>query len=60
MFKCGIDEAGVVDLFWWQELGYTDFNRIDPDAAEASLRVRVGDTKGRSRPACEELAAFAC
>ena len=45
MFKCGIDEAGVIDLFWWHELGYTDFNQADPDAAEASLSVRIGDTK---------------
>lgn len=45
MFRCGIDEAGVVDLVWWQELGYTDFNRGDPDAAEAYLKVTIGDIK---------------
>ncbi len=45
MFKCGIDEAGVIDLFWWHDLGYTDYNRADADAAEESLRVRIGDTK---------------
>ena len=44
MFKCGIDEAGVIDLFWWHELGFTDYNRIDSDAAEEFLKVRVGDT----------------
>ena len=45
MFKCGIDEAGVIDLFWWHELGYTDYNRADAESAEEVLRVRVGDTK---------------
>ncbi len=45
MFKCGIDEAGVVDLVWWEDLGYTDFNQGDPDAAEAHLKVTIGDTK---------------
>ena len=45
LFKCGIDEAGVVDLIWWQELGYTDFNLSNPDAAEAFLKVALGDVK---------------
>lgn len=44
LFKCGIDEAGVIDLFWWHELGFTDYNRIDSDAAEEFLKIRVGDT----------------
>jgi dipeptidyl aminopeptidase/acylaminoacyl peptidase len=44
MFKCGIDEAGVIDLFWWHELGFTDYNRIDSEAAEEFLKIRVGDT----------------
>lgn len=43
LFKCGIDEAGVVDLIWWQELGYTDFNQASPAAAEAFLKVALGD-----------------
>ncbi len=45
MFHCGIDEAGVVDLIWWEELGYTDFNQGNPDAAEAYLNVTIGDLK---------------
>lgn len=45
MFKCGINEAGVVDLIWGQELGYTDFNQSDPDAAEAFYTVAMGDVK---------------
>ncbi|MEP7299711.1 MAG: S9 family peptidase, partial [Burkholderiales bacterium] len=45
LFKCGIDEAGVVDLIWLQELGYTDYNQGDPDAAEAFQKVAVGDVK---------------
>ena len=43
MFKCGIDEAGVVDLIWWQELGYTDFNQSNPAEAEAFLKEALGD-----------------
>jgi dipeptidyl aminopeptidase/acylaminoacyl peptidase len=43
LFKCGINVVGVTDLFWWLELGYTDFNRFDPDAAGAWLRMTVGD-----------------
>ncbi len=45
MFKCGIDEAGVVDLVWWEDLGYTDFNQGDPEGAGAHLKVTIGDTK---------------
>lgn len=43
MFRCGINEAGVVDLIWWQELGYTDFNQGNPDAAEAYMKITLGD-----------------
>lgn len=43
MFRCGIDEAGVTDLIWAQELGYTDFNRGDADAAEAWYKITSGD-----------------
>lgn len=43
MFRCGINGMGVTDLFWWIDLGYTDFNLIDPDAAEAYLKVAIGD-----------------
>ncbi len=45
LFRCGIDEAGVADLIWAQELGYTDFNRADPDAAEAWYKTTMGDPK---------------
>jgi len=45
MFRCGINEAGVVDLIWWQELGYTDFNRYDADASDKFLGITVGDVK---------------
>lgn len=45
LYRCGIDEAGVADLIWSQELGYTDFNQRDPDAAEAWYRVTMGDVK---------------
>lgn len=45
LFRCGINEAGVVDLVWAQELGYTDFNQSNPDAAEAWYRVAMGDVK---------------
>jgi dipeptidyl aminopeptidase/acylaminoacyl peptidase len=43
LFKCGIDVVGVTDLFWWIELGYTDFNRGDAKAAEAWLTRTIGD-----------------
>jgi len=45
LFRCGINEAGVVDLVWAQELGYTDFNQSNPDAAEAWYKVAMGDVK---------------
>jgi dipeptidyl aminopeptidase/acylaminoacyl peptidase len=45
LFRCGIDEAGVTDLIWAQELGYTDFNLGDSDAAEAWYKVTIGDVK---------------
>lgn len=44
-YRCGINEAGVTDLIWAQELGYTDFNRGNPDAAEAWYKVTMGDVK---------------
>lgn len=43
MFKCGIDVVGVVDLKWWIEIGYTDFNLGDANAATAYLTRTVGD-----------------
>jgi dipeptidyl aminopeptidase/acylaminoacyl peptidase len=43
LFKCGIDVVGVVDLNWWIELGYTDFNRSSPEEAGAWLRHTIGD-----------------
>jgi dipeptidyl aminopeptidase/acylaminoacyl peptidase len=43
MFRCGIAVAGVTDLFWWIELGYTDFNTYGPDAAFAWLSATIGD-----------------
>ncbi|MEO7106900.1 MAG: prolyl oligopeptidase family serine peptidase, partial [Rhodoferax sp.] len=45
MFRCGIDEAGVTDLIWAQELGYTDFNSGDAEAAEAWYKITSGDVK---------------
>lgn len=45
MFRCGINEAGVVDLIWAQELGYTDFNRGHPDSTQAWYSVSIGDVK---------------
>jgi dipeptidyl aminopeptidase/acylaminoacyl peptidase len=42
-YRCGIDVVGVVDLFWWLELGYTDFNLIDAEATTAFLSRTVGD-----------------
>ena len=45
LFKCGIDEAGVSDLFWLGELGYSDFNQIDAAASEAFQEAMVGDPK---------------
>jgi dipeptidyl aminopeptidase/acylaminoacyl peptidase len=45
MFRCGINEAGVVDLIWAQELGYTDFNSGGSEAAEAWYKVTMGDVK---------------
>jgi len=43
LFKCGIDEAGVSDLFWFGELGYSDFNRSDSASAEAFFAETLGD-----------------
>ncbi len=45
MFKCGIDVVGVTDLIWWHDLGYTDFNSTNPNAAGAHLSRTVGDPK---------------
>lgn len=45
LFRCGINEAGVVDLVWWQELGYTDFNQGSPAAAEAWFDIAIGSVK---------------
>ena len=44
-FRCGINEAGVTDLIWAQELGYTDFNQGDADSAEAWYKIAIGDVK---------------
>ena len=43
LFKCGIDEAGVSDLFWFGELGYSDFNRNDSSSAGAFFAETMGD-----------------
>jgi dipeptidyl aminopeptidase/acylaminoacyl peptidase len=43
LFKCGIDEAGVSDLFWLRDIGYSDFNEIDSAASDAFLDAAVGD-----------------
>lgn len=43
MFKCGINVVGVVDLKWWIDLGYTDFNSFDALSATAFLTRTVGD-----------------
>jgi len=43
IYKCGINIVGVMDLFWWQDLGYTDFNLGDADAATAFLRLVIGN-----------------
>jgi dipeptidyl aminopeptidase/acylaminoacyl peptidase len=45
LFKCGINVVGVVDLHWWLDLGYTDFNLVDAAGAEAWLKRTVGDPK---------------
>ncbi len=45
LFKCGIDEAGVSDLFWFGELGYSDFNRNDSASADAFFAETLGDAK---------------
>lgn len=46
LFRCGIDYVGVVDLRWWIDLGYTDFNSFDrygADSAERHLKLTIGD-----------------
>jgi dipeptidyl aminopeptidase/acylaminoacyl peptidase len=43
LFKCGINVVGVTDLFWWLDLGYTDFNAFDAEASGAWLRMTVGN-----------------
>jgi dipeptidyl aminopeptidase/acylaminoacyl peptidase len=43
LFKCGIDEAGVSDLFWLRDLGFSDFNQADSVASDAFLDAVVGD-----------------
>lgn len=43
LFKCGIDEAGVSDLFWLRDLGYSDFNSSDSAASDAFLDAVLGD-----------------
>jgi len=45
LFKCGINVVGVTDLNWWLDLGYTDFNRWDADAATAWLTRTIGDPR---------------
>jgi dipeptidyl aminopeptidase/acylaminoacyl peptidase len=42
LFRCGIDVVGVTDLFWWIDLGYTDFNLGDAKAAEVWLTHTIG------------------
>jgi len=46
LFRCGIDYVGVVDLQWWIDIGYTDFNsqsRYGVNAAEVHLKRAIGD-----------------
>ena len=43
MFKCGINVVGVVDLKWWIDIGYTDFNSFDAETSTAFLTRTVGD-----------------
>ena len=43
LFKCGIDEAGVSDLFWFGELGYSDFNQGDSASADAFFAETLGN-----------------
>ena len=43
LFKCGIDEAGVSDLFWLRDLGYSDFNSSDSAASDAYFDTVLGD-----------------
>jgi dipeptidyl aminopeptidase/acylaminoacyl peptidase len=43
LYRCGINVVGVVDKFWWIDLGYTDFNQFDSEAANAWLVMTVGD-----------------
>ena len=43
MFKCGINVVGVVDLKWWIDIGYTDFNSFDAETSSAYLTRTVGD-----------------
>lgn len=45
LYRCGINEAGVTDLVWAMELGYTDFNMGDADAAEAWYKQTIGDVR---------------
>jgi dipeptidyl aminopeptidase/acylaminoacyl peptidase len=42
-YRCGIDIVGVTDLFWWLELGYTDFNLFDAEGSAAWLTRTIGD-----------------
>ena len=43
MFKCGIDEAGVSDLFWLGELAFSDFNQADSAGFDIFYAATVGD-----------------
>jgi dipeptidyl aminopeptidase/acylaminoacyl peptidase len=43
LYKCAINVVGVTNLFYWIELGYTDFNRIDASGATRFLKHTVGD-----------------
>jgi dipeptidyl aminopeptidase/acylaminoacyl peptidase len=43
LYKCGINIVGVMDLFWWQDLGYTDFNLGDAESASIFLKRVIGD-----------------
>jgi len=45
LYKCGIAEAAVSDIFWLGELGYSDTNQIDSAGSEAFLDEMVGDPK---------------
>ena len=45
LYKCGIAETAVSDIFWLGELGYSDTNQIDSAGSETFLDEMVGDPK---------------